>query len=1138
MSYNNGYGYSPGYQQTTGHSQNTQRQQQAYAPTADQSTTSHARYGDGTSATNQQDSRGGYGYTPRSSIDTTALGNLAHASSLGQDSHHARGPRDSSSLQQLINYNRSQQSQTYDGSLAYGTSNSSYGYGQQLSDSREIASSTRDDYSRSQYQPQNQGQSSAAHQYSQYATTAGYGSPTTAYTTSSEASQPSIAQSSYQTSGEDQRHKAQQYYSQPVRPTSGQSYRTTDQSSRFSPQASQSPTLSTHRATTASSNLSIPKAYSTQRPAYGHNPSSQQPPYAESRLSNLAGQTADKRHSSSASTASKPSDQHPSSSTLDSELPQQSPVVRPNSETQKSLEEQIPKTVDPSHVFNHYEYQRRQTAAAAAEAERRRKVAEAEETRKATEAAAALKRVSESQVQQLPDSASSIPASASKEKEEQMAAEMRMMIEKMRDYKSKDPALFSQIWEQVKKTQPAGSTPTIPPLVAKDLSGPSVIQQSHVNGTTVSDTRQIISLSPGVNQSVGVTAETSGELPDLGEFPAQRRRRGPNKVDGLGRKSQGTKKLKVSSPQLNGSRSSPLIDPALTQTSSSMPVQRSPYAIPANSDRQVVYVSGTGPQPESQEVPSTPASSSAPSRPLEAFALSSTQGTPTPAPIQSSTSGGTAWPEHKKWDLAIAAKNTLLASPINAAKAKNITPEEILGFLNQNPSFEQLCRMIEAKGLIIERSHFARSLLGAIPDIGASVRQRQQNAIANGLPPTSLQTPATERANSGVSVPQLNGRGFGVLSREPSSVPHYSKGKPQPNGIPTAQMATSNAQVASTAQPAQSDNEKPAVPLTKLEMARKRDISELVDLSQLSDDDLPPTPSKIAKMDVQTHMADGSRPLAAGQQETTNEAYGPLQQNNLTQSSSYPYFNSLFRDPSLPHKTPYEPLVPYRSSLPYQSLPPYMPPPEHQKRPVPPREPHPPSHSAQQRDLINMEDIVHPIDKLKAKKRKRYNPKTIVRDVLIAAGRHPTMQPLNFHLEPLRKVFKHVSDVSDLSTFRWDLVDPGVPPTIGSVAVGVRPVDTADGNDADDEGQDDVPPSAVQGNLEAGTSVSVATATHVPRKLIGPDQMIYRTPNAKFLYQVFHILPSSSAHNAEEYPRYLIGLSRPIGLSRRLTTHG
>jgi hypothetical protein len=32
-----------------------------------------------------------------------------------------------------------------------------------------------------------------------------------------------------------------------------------------------------------------------------------------------------------------------------------------------------------------------------------------------------------------------------------MEAEMKLMLEKMREYKAKDPSLFSQIWDQVKK---------------------------------------------------------------------------------------------------------------------------------------------------------------------------------------------------------------------------------------------------------------------------------------------------------------------------------------------------------------------------------------------------------------------------------------------------------------------------------------------------------------------------------------------------------------------------------------------------------------------------------------------------------------------------------------------------------------
>ena len=95
-------------------------------------------------------------------------------------------------------------------------------------------------------------------------------------------------------------------------------------------------------------------------------------------------------------------------------------------------------TVDPSQVFNHTEYSRRQ-AVAAAEAAAVKKVVEDAE---ASKSSATQPNVATSQVSGI-DSESS--------KKDQMELEMKQMIEKMRDYKAKDPSLFTEIWEQVKK---------------------------------------------------------------------------------------------------------------------------------------------------------------------------------------------------------------------------------------------------------------------------------------------------------------------------------------------------------------------------------------------------------------------------------------------------------------------------------------------------------------------------------------------------------------------------------------------------------------------------------------------------------------------------------------------------------------
>ena len=75
------------------------------------------------------------------------------------------------------------------------------------------------------------------------------------------------------------------------------------------------------------------------------------------------------------------------------------------------------------------------------------------------------------------------------------------------------------------------------------------------------------------------------------------------------------------------------------------------------------------------------------------------------------------------------------------------------------------------------------------------------------------------------------------------------------------------------------------------------------------------------------------------------------------------------------------------------------------------------------RDDLLQKDIVRPIHKRRdALRRSNYNPETIARDVLLATGSHPNMDPLNAHLDILRKRFPDVNLDSNIGTFRWDLV--------------------------------------------------------------------------------------------------------------------
>ncbi|KAL8905630.1 MAG: hypothetical protein Q9207_002503 [Kuettlingeria erythrocarpa] len=1034
MSYNNGYNYSPYHQpngndwrgqnsyqssaSTTGryqssgygvsnsqsaHQQPTPataytQQQSSYTPTTtstDRSTTSYSNHGDSTGTSQYQDVRGGYGYTSPQSAGTTPLGNLAHASSLEQDSRSHTAPRDNRSLQQLIDYNRSQNRPTSSLSPLAGTGDSG------ISHSRDSAGSDRRASTCSQ---------------PQYATTAGYDNSTPAYASTQDHPQSATASyNSYQPVSQGQR---QSNYSQPTRPASGQSFHGRN-SDTYQTTTRSPPYFATQAPPAPASYASNENAHGTYR-SDQHQPPDRQSASSPAQRSNHRNRLPAPIINANTQRANAPA----TTATAN----------RHNSHVPISPETPAPTTVDPSHVFNHQEYQPRQAEAAAAKKaaeEQVLKAAEAEETRKATEAAAALKQVSESQ---------SHSNSAEPSREDQMAAEMRQMIEKMRDYKSKDPSLFTQIWEQVKKTQPAGSIPAGPPISAKDIpsSGPA----ARVNGF----------LSPSPAPSPGVNG-----LPDLGKFPAQRRRRGgKNDSPARKRKSKGDV-TSTESPQVNGLEPGPPIDPALLEAGkqSQLPgppqgkvADRPPENHPVQ-DRQVIYVSRTGPREPHQADTGS-----------QAPPASSTSG-PAPTPsTQTSTPGKTAWPEHKKWDLAVAAKNILLAMPVNSAKAKSITPEQILSYLNANPSYEELCQMIESKGVIIERGYFARCLLEAVPGMGAATQANRQPVA--GI----AQANAVKDANGAIHAP----KDLKYLSHNQFSIPGPPQNT-QTSVAPTAPMT-----------PAE---EKPTVPVTKQQQARKRNILEIVDLSQLSDDDMlpPPQPYKMQRLDNQPQNV--QTPATNGQ---ANTFYRIVQQAGTPQPQLMPIAQSLAMDPL--HHYPYPPLPPA---------------PQHSFNPPAPTAPAS-AVSGRQRELINSEDIVQPIDESKARKRRRYNPKTIVRDVLIAAGRHPTMQPLNYHLDGLRKTFKHVTDMSDLSTFRWDLVDPGdplpapapapAPASASAVSSESRPQkldsarDEVDGNDADDEDQEVVGRAAAQrmepssgGTRPRGIqSATMTPATAVQRK--------------------------------------------------------
>ena len=309
----------------------------------------------------------------------------------------------------------------------------------------------------------------------------------------------------------------------------------------------------------------------------------------------------------------------------------------------------------------------------------------------------------------------------------------------------------------------------------------------------------------------------------------------------------------------------------------------------------------------------------------------------------------TSWPQEHKLTWACAARDALISSSVNAGR--KISPEEIVQILDQSPNYVELCEILERRGFIIDRGHFARVLLAA---------------TANPF----------KDATDEVKTPTLNASAVS-------------------NGINDVKEGTN---LPVTHEPQLSNH----VP-SKKEMAKKRSFGELIDLTiDLPDDGILP-PAKKSHHGLVPRVSEMPNGLSM-------EPNTPL----LSEINGNPAFISnqasqerRLSDWEIISEGVSRPLVPNDES--HASL--------------------QSSYPLFQRELLRNEGIVCPMNKkADALRRSTYNPKTIARDVLVTAGKHPTMAPLNHHLDALRKVFRNIDFNSNLSTLRWDLIDPGEPP--------------------------------------------------------------------------------------------------------------
>ncbi|KAF2267038.1 hypothetical protein CC78DRAFT_566452 [Lojkania enalia] len=338
--------------------------------------------------------------------------------------------------------------------------------------------------------------------------------------------------------------------------------------------------------------------------------------------------------------------------------------------------------------------------------------------------------------------------------------------------------------------------------------------------------------------------------------------------------------------------------------------------------------------------------------------------------------GNTIWPPEKKSQLANAAATYLHAQN----PSKLLTPEHILGMLDGNPSYIELCEQLEGMGLKLDRAAFAKNLLTVVPDVNSASR------------PTQAQTQTMSKSAPQGAVSQVNhSTSQRVLVQPPAIATKAevsSPAAPSPRYAPAVQSPMSQSSYPPLPNNSGSASHSPAPmaemvpikpklkrPANKEEAARKRTFNDLIDLTALSDEDVQPAHKRQSVVSPHHYQ--------------TPSLYGV---DNIDIDHLPPPVAN-FRAPiSVPIQTGFS-TTPAPLSVP-----------------------------------TDARFVVEPIDKGKALRRNTYNIKTIARDVLLACGRHPEERALNAHLEILKINIPQVDSNSDLSTIRWDIIDPGKPP--------------------------------------------------------------------------------------------------------------
>ncbi|KAI9809933.1 MAG: hypothetical protein M1825_000366 [Sarcosagium campestre] len=266
-----------------------------------------------------------------------------------------------------------------------------------------------------------------------------------------------------------------------------------------------------------------------------------------------------------------------------------------------------------------------------------------------------------SEAGQLSSAASIAPEKGPAKSEVDIEADIRGMMNAMKAHQSRDPALFRQAWTKVVQDAPQLSAFSRTKLLTDHSADPN---QGQAEVERVSVTAQQRPASNNDQERERPAAQSSTRESDSSSLQV---------TNSVNRQSVHT---------------SPTLVQKIATTSSA------PRASHHPSPRQAPAQAQPGPHQSTHNQPAanTPKSASK------------------SAPVESK---GAIWPASRKAALADTAARTLCAAPENAGKS--ITGREIHDILDQNPSYIDLCSILEGKGLVLNRAQFARTLLSAVP---------------------------------------------------------------------------------------------------------------------------------------------------------------------------------------------------------------------------------------------------------------------------------------------------------------------------------------------------------------------------------------------------------------------------------------